>query len=180
MDTKKILLSDASVEAKLAAIAILLGKEMPKLEALVESVQKMQGPQGDRGADGKDGKDGPAGRDGLPGRDGQSGKDGVDGADGIDGVSVASANIDFDGSLIISLSDGREINVGEVVAPGLAEKIKLVTSGGGTSQSVLDSIAALQATIASYGTFTSGELPVVGFIEITDAGGTIRKLAVVA
>ena len=180
MDTKKILLSGASVEAKLTAIAILLGKEMPKMEALVESVQKMQGPQGDRGADGKDGKDGPAGRDGLPGRDGQSGKDGVDGANGADGVSVASANIDFDGSLIISLSDGREINVGEVVAPGLAEKIKLVTSGGGTSQSVLDSIAALQATIASYGTFTSGALPVVGFIEITDAGGTIRKLAVVA
>ena len=180
MDTKKILLSGASVEAKLAALAILLGKELPKLEALVESVQKMQGPQGDRGADGKDGKDGPAGRDGLPGSDGQSGKDGVDGVNGVDGVSVASANIDFDGSLIISLSDGREINVGEVVAPGLAEKIKLVTSGGGTSQSVLDSIAALQAVIASYGTFTYGALPVVGFIEITDAGGTIRKLAVVA
>jgi hypothetical protein len=180
MDTKKILLSDASVEAKLAAITILLGKEMPKLEARVESVQKMQGPQGDRGVAGQAGLNGVDGKDGRDGKDGCDGKDGADGADGADGVSVTDARIDFDGSLVIVLSTGREINVGEVVAPDLAEKIKLVTSGGGTSQSVLDSIAALQATIASYGTFTSGELPVVGFIEITDAGGAIRKLAVVA
>jgi hypothetical protein len=106
--------------------------------------------------DGKDGRDGVNGRDGRAGRDGTTGpmgprgangRDGVDGQDGEDGVSVTDAHIDFDGSLIISLSSGRTINVGEVVAPDLAEKIKVITNGGGTSQSVLDALASLQTQI---------------------------------
>jgi len=106
--------------------------------------------------DGKDGKDGTNGRDGRAGRDGSTGpmgpkgadgRDGVDGQDGEDGVSVTDAHIDFDGSLIISLSSGRTINVGEVVAPDLADKIKVITNGGGTSQTVLDTLASLQTQI---------------------------------
>lgn len=106
--------------------------------------------------DGKDGRDGTNGRDGRAGRDGSQGpmgprgadgRNGVDGRDGVDGISVADARIDFDGSLIIALSSGREINVGEVVAPDLAEKIKVITNGGGTSQSVLDALTALQTEI---------------------------------
>jgi hypothetical protein len=106
--------------------------------------------------DGKDGKDGTNGRDGRAGRDGSTGpmgpkgadgRNGVDGQDGVDGVSVTDAHIDFDGSLIISLSSGRTINVGEVVAPDLAEKIKVITNGGGTSQTVLDTLASLQQQI---------------------------------
>ena len=107
----------------------------------------------------KDGKDGIAGRDGArgldgrPGRDGQQGpagapgKDGLNGRDGVDGVSVTDAKIDFDGSLVITLSNGREINVGEVVAPDIAEKIRVVANGGGTSQAVIDSLASLQEQI---------------------------------
>jgi hypothetical protein len=71
----------------------------------------------------------------------------MDGRDGTDGVSVTEAHIDFDGSLIIGLSTGRSINVGEVVAPDLAEKIKVITNGGGTSQLVLDALANLQTQI---------------------------------
>ena len=106
--------------------------------------------------DGKDGRDGTNGRDGRAGRDGSQGpmgprgadgRNGVDGRDGEDGISVTDARIDFDGSLIIALSSGREINVGEVVAPDLAEKIKVITNGGGTSQSVLDTLASLQTQI---------------------------------
>ena len=115
MDVKKILLSGASTEAKLAAIAILLGKELPKLEAQVESVKKLQGPQGARGADGKDGRDGADGKDGQDGKDGRDGKDGVDGNDGDNGVSIVGAKIDFDGSLVLTFSDGTVTNVGEVV-----------------------------------------------------------------
>lgn len=128
------------------------------------------------GADGKDGpagKDGPPGRDGLPGRDGKDGKDGQDGQDGADGVSVVDARIDFDGSLVIVLSTGREMNVGEVVAPDLAEKIKLVTSGGGTSQQVLDAIAALQATIATYGTMATQNANAVAI-----TGGSINNTVI--
>jgi hypothetical protein len=71
----------------------------------------------------------------------------VNGVDGVDGVSVTDAKIDFDGSLVISLSNGREINVGEVVAPDLAERIKVITNGGGTSQTVIDTLASLQQQI---------------------------------
>jgi hypothetical protein len=115
MDAKKILLSGASVEAKLTAIAILLGKELPKLEQHVDQVKKLQGPQGERGKDGKDGKDGKNGKNGLDGAAGRDGKDGKDGEDGDTGVSIVGAKIDFDGSLILTFSDGTVTNVGEVV-----------------------------------------------------------------
>lgn len=120
------------------------------LEKRVASIK--DGKDGQNGVDGRAGKDGRPGRDGAVGPRGANGIDGRNGRDGVDGVSVVNANIDFDGSLIISLSNGRTINVGEVVAPDLAERIKVITNGGGTSQGVLDAIAALQATIATYGT----------------------------
>ena len=116
-----------------------------KIEERVASIK-----DGKDGRDGVNGRDGRAGRDGSPGLmgpRGANGRDGVDGRDGEDGVSVTDARIDFDGSLIISLSTGREINVGEVVAPDLAEKIKVITNGGGTSQTVLDTLASLQTQI---------------------------------
>lgn len=105
------------------------------------------GRDGINGRDGRNGKDGKNGRDGAPGPRGIDGKPGMDGADGTDGVSVTDARIDFDGSLIIGLSSGREINVGEVIAPNLAEQIKVITNGGGTSQSVLDTLTSLQTQI---------------------------------
>lgn len=86
------------------------------------SIIPERGPKGDPGERGRDGSNGV---DGAPGRDGRDGKDGKDGQDG---VSVTDAKIDFDGSLVITLSTGREINVGEVVSPDLAEKIKVTMS----------------------------------------------------
>ena len=114
-------------------------------------------------SNGKDGKDGRNGKDGAPGRDGKDGAsgpmgaNGVDGADGTDGVSVSNAFVDFDGSLTIVLSNGTEINAGEVVPLDVAEKIKVITNGGGTSQSVLDSIASLQAQITAMAGFVNYE-----------------------
>jgi hypothetical protein len=116
-----------------------------KIEQRVATIK--DGQDGRNGVDGRAGKDGRAGRDGAMGPRGAAGTDGRDGRDGVDGVSVTDARIDFDGSLIISLSSGREINVGEVVAPDLAEKIKVITNGGGTSQTVLDTLASLQTQI---------------------------------
>lgn len=115
----------------------------------VNSIQ--DGRDGIDGRDGKDGKDGRPGRDGAAGPMGPAGRDGRDGVDGEDGVSVIDAKIDFDGSLVITLSNGREINVGEVVAPDLAERIKVITNGGGTSQTVIDALASLQAQIDALG-----------------------------
>ena len=115
------------------------------IEKRVASIK--DGRDGINGTDGRDGKDGKAGRDGTKGDKGDAGQNGRDGVDGVDGVSVTSARIDFDGSLIITLSSGVELNVGEVVAPDLAERIKVITNGGGTSQSVLDTLASLQTQI---------------------------------
>ena len=117
------------------------------IEKRVASIQ--DGRDGSNGKDGRDGKDGKAGRDGAKGDKGDAGRDGRDGVDGVDGISVTSARIDFDGSLIITLSSGIELNVGEVVAPDLAERIKVITNGGGTSQSVLDTLASLQSQITN-------------------------------
>jgi hypothetical protein len=113
----------------------------------------------EKGEPGRDGKDGPAGRDGLSGRDGQNGQNGKDGQDGEDGVSVTDAKIDFDGSLVITLSTGREINVGEVVAPDLAEKIKVIstmstnTAIAGITGGTIDG-AVIGSTTPAAGTFT--------------------------
>ena len=59
----------------------------------------------------KDGRDGINGKDGRDGKDGSIGKNGKDGEDG---VSVVNAKVDFDDSLVFTLSDGKVINVGEV------------------------------------------------------------------
>jgi len=104
-----------------------------RFEAVGNSIEKRvlsikDGRDGVNGNDGRDGKDGKSGRDGLKGDRGVDGQAGRDGVDGVDGVSVVNANIDFDGSLIISLSDGREINVGEVVSADIAEKIKVIST----------------------------------------------------
>ena len=96
------------------------------IEKRVSSIK--DGRDGANGKDGRDGKDGKSGRDGLKGDRGIDGQAGRDGVNGVDGVSVINANIDFDGSLIISLSDGREINVGEVVSADVAEKIKVIST----------------------------------------------------
>lgn len=130
------------LEADIKARYDETGKAIEKRVASIKD-----GQDGRNGTDGKAGKDGRPGRDGATGPKGADGLNGRDGIDGENGVSVTDAHIDFDGSLVISLSSGRTINVGEVVAPDLAEKIKVITNGGGTSQTVIDTLASLQTQI---------------------------------
>ena len=129
---------DADIREKYDGVTTVIEKRVATIK---------DGRDGINGKDGRDGKDGRNGRDGATGPRGMDGARGLDGVDGEDGVSVTDAHIDFDGSLIISLSSGRQINVGEVVAPDLAEKIKVITNGGGTSQGVLDTLTSLQNQI---------------------------------
>jgi hypothetical protein len=96
------------------------------IENRVASIK--DGRDGINGKDGRDGKDGRPGRDGPKGDRGIDGQPGRDGVDGVDGISVINAQIDFDGSLIIGLSDGKELNVGEVVSQDVAEKIKVINT----------------------------------------------------
>ena len=118
-----------------------------RLEAkLVElnNTPAKQGIQGPAGQDGKDGKDGQNGRDGLNGKNGTDGKDGIDGQDG---VSVVDAKIDFDGSLVIYLSNGNEIDCGQILQPEVAKNIIISSGGSGTSQVVTDTLVSLQNQI---------------------------------
>jgi hypothetical protein len=117
------------------------------IEKRVASIQ--DGRDGINGTDGRDGRDGKPGKDGAPGRQGAQGPAGKDGIDGVDGVSVTNAYLDFDGGLVITLSNGNEINVGEIMPMELASQIKVITNGGGTSQYVLDTLASLQTQINS-------------------------------
>jgi hypothetical protein len=112
------------------------------------------------GRDGQDGVDGRAGKDGRPGRDGATGPRGIDGLngsngiDGEDGISITDAHIDFDGSLIITLSDGKLLNVGEVVSQDIAEKINVI--------STMSTNASL--TIEDEGSSISGAVRTINFV----------------
>lgn len=95
---------------------LLLAKTVGEIKNQVKSLQNTPpeihnfvGEKGDKGTDGKNGIDGKNGKDGL------NGKDGKDGVSGEQGVSVVNANIELDGSLVLELSNGTEIDVGEVV-----------------------------------------------------------------
>jgi len=110
-----------NVDLIVEAIKVMENKVTAQLE-VAKSIVPEKGDKGDKGDKGADG------RQGIDGKNGLDGVDGKDGIDGKDGVSVRDAKIDFDGSLVITLSTGQEINVGEVVAPDLAEKIKVIST----------------------------------------------------
>ena len=109
------------------------------LERRITSIQ--DGRDGIDGRDGRNGRDGKDGKDGVAGRDGRDGIDGVNGMDGNDGISIADIRLDFDNSLVITLSNGREINAGEILPPDITDRLKVIInqgasgggSGGGTS-----------------------------------------------
>lgn len=114
-----VLESIQRIKNEMEARFITLNKELVLTAA--NMIEGKQGPQGEKGQDGKDGKDGKNGRDGY------DGKDGLNGKDGSDGISVVDARIDFDGSLVIVLSDGREINAGEVVGSDIQDRTAVIT-----------------------------------------------------
>ena len=109
------------------------------LERRITSIQ--DGRDGIDGRDGSNGRDGKNGKDGMAGRDGRDGVDGINGVDGADGISIADIRLDFDNSLVITLSNGREINAGEILPPDITDRLKIIInqgasgggSGGGTS-----------------------------------------------
>ncbi len=74
-----------------------------------------KGDKGDKGEKGDKGDEGRPGRDGFVGKNGKDGLNGKDGEQGEQGISVVNANIELDGSLVLELSDGSEIDAGEVV-----------------------------------------------------------------
>jgi hypothetical protein len=113
-------------EDKLLVLAENIGKLKKQVQELTThagTIKKLQGPPGIPGEAGKDGKQGPLGPQGpqgIPGMTGSqgpmgpSGPAGPSGKDGADGVSVVDAKVDFDNSLVLKLSDGTEIDAGQL------------------------------------------------------------------
>ena len=101
-------MEDAEKLLRLAEAIKALRNDLKTVKEKAREITKAPGPKGDKGDRGLPGKDG------LDGRDGRDGRDGLDGKDGRDGVSVVDAEIDFDNSLVIRLSDGTEIDAGQI------------------------------------------------------------------
>lgn len=146
------------------------------LERRITSIQ--DGRDGIDGRDGRNGRDGKDGKDGAAGRDGRDGIDGVNGMDGNDGISIADIRLDFDNSLVITLSNGREINAGEILPPDITDRLKVIinqgASGGGSGGASLPDqtgnsgkFLTTDGTDASWGT-PAGSGDVVGPSSATD------------
>jgi hypothetical protein len=85
------------------------------LKKKVEGVQALkgsQGPKGDKGDKGDPGPQGPEGPQGFQGPQGPEGPQGEQGSEGPQGISVVDATIDFDQHLVLTLSNGEEIDAG--------------------------------------------------------------------
>ena len=126
-------------EEKLLILAENIGKLKKQLQELTtqaETIKKLQGPQGPAGKDGKDGRDGVDGKDGRPGIDGKDGPPGSDGKDGADGVSVVDAKVDFDNSLVIRLSNGAEIDAGQLNVGQAGSSVSVIQQYSGPTTTV--------------------------------------------
>ncbi len=102
-----------NVDLKLTAI---YDKLLSKIQS-VEAIRGQQGDKGDTGVAGPTGEQGAKGDKGDNGKDGKDGKDGTDGVDGADGdagVGVEDATVDFDGHLVLTLTNGEEVDAGSV------------------------------------------------------------------
>lgn len=131
-----------------------------KIKTLSESIpEKVEGPPGPAGPEGKQGPPGPPGKDGAPGRDGKDGKDGKDGADGEDGVSVVDAEVHPDGHLVLTLSNGDELDAGDIMGllPKKGATKVAIFGGGGSNDLDLDS-NALTATFTAATSLTAGDI----------------------
>jgi hypothetical protein len=125
------------MDDKLLVLAEIVGKLRKQVKELSQNtaeVKKLEGPQGPKGEKGDAGRDGKPGKDGKDGLSGRDGRDGADGKDGKDGVSVTDANIAADGSLVITLSDGSEVDAGPILTDVKASVIHNLSGGGGGSQ----------------------------------------------
>ena len=133
------------------------------------------GRDGSSGSDGRNGRDGKPGRDGVNGKQGTPGTPGKDGTDGVDGVSVTDANIDFDGSLVISLSTGQQINVGEIVPPELERQLVELRQGGGSAGSSGDVAGPTSSTDNAIVRFdgTTGKVVQNSVVTIADTTGNM-------
>lgn len=106
-------------EVKLKGLGYFIGSQLDKILPRIENLESRQLQKGDKGDKGEQGNPGLDGKDGLNGKDGVNGKDGKDGKDGKagkDGVGVKDSYIAADGSLVLVLTNGKEVDVGDIMS----------------------------------------------------------------
>lgn len=126
IDKLRLLLQpEVDTGLKLAAVATFFAKAFESTYSRLTDLEARQlekgdkgdpGPKGQKGDKGVKGDRGERGEPGLQGVRGEPGPKGKDGRDGKNGVSVVDAEIDVDGHLVFTLSDGRIIDAGELPA----------------------------------------------------------------
>lgn len=176
---------DEQLQLKADYIVQAFNKIKTDLETRIAEIEGKEPIKGDKG---EKGDKGDRGLDGYQGRDGKDGKDGEDGLDGQDGVGVADARIDFDGSLVITLTDGREIDAGEVFPFDTNEKLKVYFNNLSVSGSSLPDqtgnsgkFLTTNGTDASWATVSSGSGTVTsvavsgGVTGLTTTGGPVTS-----
>lgn len=122
-DTEKLI--------KLATVVGRLKEQVNELSNKADTIVKLEGPQGAKGDKGERGEQGPAGKDGRDGLNGKDGKDGTDGKDGSDGVGIESVEVTFDNSLVVRLTDGSEIDAGEIQVRGAGTQTAVIQQYAG-------------------------------------------------
>lgn len=156
-------------ETKLLVLADRFKKLRDRVDGLSvkqEEIQLKEGRQGPKG------EQGDRGLDGSPGKDGDDGADGTDGKDGKDGVSVVNAEIAFDGSLVIYLSDGKEIDCGYVVKETGDTVIQTLKQGASVSGG--SGVTSITSTDGSVSVTTVGG---VVDLSVTTAGATTTLIS---
>jgi hypothetical protein len=96
---------------KILILAREVGLLKKQLQSLVQTPPEIHNFIGEKGAIGESGLAGIQGIAGSSGKDGTSGKNGLDGKQG---VSVVALEVTFDNHLMITMSDGNEIDAGEI------------------------------------------------------------------
>jgi len=154
-----------------------------KLKKEVDNVKKLEGPRGVQGAAGPagpQGKQGPSGPQGLQGPEGQQGPQGLEGpageagAAGEDGVGVETAYIAADGSLVFTLTDGSEVDVGPLTGlPAASEGNTYVVGQGSSAVPLkwLDYATGFSTTPTLLQTIANGDV-----YEYTYSNGTRYRL----
>lgn len=99
---------------KLLQLALALKEVKGQVKQIQSTALDIQKQEGKQGIPGKQGERGVPGKDGRDGKDGKDGKNGKDGKDGKQGVGVVDAKVDIDNSLVVTLSDGTEIDAGQI------------------------------------------------------------------
>lgn len=104
----------------------ILRERVSALVAIPIPLDGLEGPRGLRGAPGDRGFKG----DSIKGDEGLKGAKGDKGDRGQQGISVVDARIDFDNSLVLTLSDGREIDCGTITASEAKALVSLKQTHG--------------------------------------------------